>query len=181
MSGPESSAVKVPSPYGGAVSRLAAYMVDHVALSVLFSVGVFVLAFITDLVTGHKLDLEASVPASLALAVWWVAYFSISWAVTGATLGMTLMGVRVERAEGGDVGAARALVRALAWPLSAALFGLGFVGILVQRQRRALHDFIAGTVVVYAADTGPEGLPSPAQGDAKTPVDPIPSQPSSPR
>jgi uncharacterized RDD family membrane protein YckC len=181
MSASEGSAVKAPSPYAGAVSRLVAYMVDHFALTVLFSVGVFVVAFITDLVTGHRIDLKASAPASFALAVWWVAYFSISWAVTGATLGMTLLGVRVERAEGGDVGGGRALVRALAWPLSALLFGLGFVGILVQRQRRALHDFIAGTVVVYSGDTELEGSPSPAQGEAKARVGPVPSQPASPR
>jgi uncharacterized RDD family membrane protein YckC len=32
------------------------------------------------------------------------------------------------------------------------LFGLGFVGIVVQRERRALYDLIAGTAVVYAWD-----------------------------
>ena len=32
------------------------------------------------------------------------------------------------------------------------LFGLGFLGILVQRERRALHALIAGTAVVYAWD-----------------------------
>lgn len=31
-------------------------------------------------------------------------------------------------------------------------FGLGFAGILVQREHRALHDLIAGSAVVYAWD-----------------------------
>jgi len=44
------------------------------------------------------------------------------------------------------------VVRALAFPLSIALFGLGFAGILIQREHRALHDLIAGTAVVYAWD-----------------------------
>jgi uncharacterized RDD family membrane protein YckC len=35
------------------------------------------------------------------------------------------------------------------FPLSVALFGLGFLGILFHTQRRALHDLIAGTAVVY--------------------------------
>jgi hypothetical protein len=30
--------------------------------------------------------------------------------------------------------------------------GLGFAGILVQHEHRALHDLIAGTAVVYAWD-----------------------------
>jgi uncharacterized RDD family membrane protein YckC len=32
------------------------------------------------------------------------------------------------------------------------LFGLGFLGILVGGKRRALHDVIAGTAVVYSWD-----------------------------
>ena len=44
------------------------------------------------------------------------------------------------------------IVRALVFPLSFLLFGLGFLGILVQREHRALHDLIAGTVVIYAWD-----------------------------
>jgi uncharacterized RDD family membrane protein YckC len=43
-------------------------------------------------------------------------------------------------------------VRTLAFPLSFLLLGLGFLGILLRRDRRALHDVIAGTTVVYAWD-----------------------------
>ena len=42
------------------------------------------------------------------------------------------------------------MLRTLAFPLSFLLFGLGFTGILFQRDRRALHDMIAGTAVVYS-------------------------------
>ena len=45
-----------------------------------------------------------------------------------------------------------AIVRVLAFPLSFLLFGLGFVLILLRRDRRALHDLIASTAVVYAWD-----------------------------
>jgi uncharacterized RDD family membrane protein YckC len=44
------------------------------------------------------------------------------------------------------------VLRALVFPLSFLLLGLGFLGILVQRERRALHDLIAGTAVVYSWD-----------------------------
>jgi uncharacterized RDD family membrane protein YckC len=43
-------------------------------------------------------------------------------------------------------------VRALAFPLSFLLCGLGFTGIFLQRNRRALHDLIAGTAVVCTGD-----------------------------
>ncbi len=60
--------------------------------------------------------------------------------------------MRVVRSDGADSGARRAVVRTLALPLSFLIFGLGFVGILLGRRRRALHDVIAGTVVLYSWD-----------------------------
>jgi len=65
---------------------------------------------------------------------------------------MALFGVRVVRDDGGDVDGRRAIVRTLAFPLSFLLLGLGFLGILLGDQRRALHDVIAGTAVVYLWD-----------------------------
>ena len=58
----------------------------------------------------------------------------------------------VVRADGAIAEPRRGVVRALVFPLSFLLFGLGFLGILVQRERRALHDLIAGSAVVYAWD-----------------------------
>jgi uncharacterized RDD family membrane protein YckC len=58
----------------------------------------------------------------------------------------------VVRADGKAIDPWRGVVRALVFPLSFLLFGLGFLGILVQREHRALHDLIAGTAVVYSWD-----------------------------
>ena len=52
----------------------------------------------------------------------------------------------------------RGVLRALVFPLSFLFFGLGFAGILVQREHRALHDLIAGTAVVYSWDARSAGL-----------------------
>jgi hypothetical protein len=38
------------------------------------------------------------------------------------------------------------------FPLSFLFCGLGFLGVLAQREHRALHDLIAGTAVIYAWD-----------------------------
>jgi len=86
------------------------------------------------------------------------------------------------RADGMRAEPRRGVVRALVFPLSFLLFGLGFLGILVQRERRALHDLIAGTAVVYSWDArsarlrflareaekaAPPGPASPLAGDAE--------------
>jgi uncharacterized RDD family membrane protein YckC len=40
----------------------------------------------------------------------------------------------------------------LAFPLSFILLGLGFISILFEHDRRALHDLIADTAVIYCWD-----------------------------
>ena len=88
----------------------------------------------------------------IAYAVWAFIYFAHSWAASGRTVGMALFGVRVVRDDGTDVSGRRAVVRTLALPLSFLFLGLGFVGILLGNRRRALHDVIAGTAVIYSWD-----------------------------
>jgi uncharacterized RDD family membrane protein YckC len=77
-----------------------------------------------------------------------VAYFVAFWSTTGQTPGMNLVGVRVRTAAGGAPGALRSLVRCAGLVVSILTLGLGFVPALVDRRRRALPDFLAGTVVV---------------------------------
>lgn len=88
----------------------------------------------------------------LAFFAWEFVYYAYSWTAGGKTPGMMLLGVQVVGQDGSHVGTRRGLVRTLAFPLSFLLLGLGFLGILLGRDRRALHDVIAGTAVVYAWD-----------------------------
>jgi uncharacterized RDD family membrane protein YckC len=154
--------VPVPAPvaYAGAVSRMAAYVVDLAALSGLSAAGSAVAAYLVAVVTGHQLQLSTDRNlAGAGLVAWWLLYFAGSWATTGRTPGMALFGLRVARADGTSVPAVSALVRAVTFPLSLALFGLGFLGILVDDRRRALHDLLARTTVVYTFPPGPPGPP----------------------
>jgi len=72
--------------------------------------------------------------------------------LNGRTAGGALFGLQVLTDDGSDVSGRRAIGRTLAFPLSFLILGLGFLGILLGDQRRALHDVIAGTVVVYSWD-----------------------------
>ena len=136
--------------FGGAVSRFVAYVVD---LGV--SIGVFMLAlaaisFAASIITGNSISWNRNdLPVAILFVVWEFVYFAYSWGASGKTLGMALLGVKVVAADGTMAGPRRAVIRTLAFPLSFLLLGLGFTGILFQRDRRALHDMIAGTAVVY--------------------------------
>lgn len=65
---------------------------------------------------------------------------------------MAILGLRVVHRSGAVLSPARAISRTLAFPLSFLFLGLGFAGIVFQRERRALHDLIAGSAVVYDWD-----------------------------
>lgn len=147
---------RVPDPrsvgnYAGAFSRLASYVVDAVVVSVVFSGGTAMILWIVQLVTAHNVETTGvgTVGSSVLFGVWFLLYFGVLWAVTGRTVGMAVLGVRVVRRDGSDLNGRRAAVRAITFPLSFLFFGLGFVGVVVGRERRALHDVCADTTVVY--------------------------------
>jgi uncharacterized RDD family membrane protein YckC len=140
--------------YAGAGSRFAAYAVDVIVSWAVFTLGLAGVSFAITIVTGRSVTwhLGASIAVGVVFAVWELTYFGYCWAAAGQTPGMALLGLRVVRADGADLDPWRGVVRALAFPLSIILCGLGFVGILTQREHRALHDLVAGTAVIYSWD-----------------------------
>jgi uncharacterized RDD family membrane protein YckC len=139
--------------YSGFASRFAAFAVDvGVSLGV-FMLALAVISFVAKVLTGNDIAWNrGDIWVVIAYAVWAFIYFASSWAASGRTAGMALFGVRVVRDDGTDASGRRAVVRTLALPLSFLLLGLGFAGILLGDQRRALHDVIAGTAVIYSWD-----------------------------
>jgi uncharacterized RDD family membrane protein YckC len=140
--------------YAGAASRFAAYAIDVIVSSAAFTLALAGLSFAITIITGRSISWHpgGSIAAGVAFAVWELAYFAYCWATVGKTPGMALLGLRVVRADGADPDPWRGAARALAFPLSIILCGLGFVGVLVPREHRALHDLLAGTAVIYSWD-----------------------------
>jgi uncharacterized RDD family membrane protein YckC len=140
--------------YCGAVSRLAAFALDLVISSSLFTLALAAVSFSVSIVTGHPTHYtrNGSVVIAAISVVWLFLYFAYCWATTGKTPGMTLLGIRVVRADGAHAERWRAVVRTLILPISVALFFVSIPLILLQRAHQAPHDLVAGTAVVYAWD-----------------------------
>jgi uncharacterized RDD family membrane protein YckC len=77
-------------------------------------------------------------------------YFAGAYAIMGRTLGMRLLGLRVITRAGVRPTPGRAAGRAFGGLLSAVLLSLGFIWIAFDREKRGLHDWLAGTYVVLA-------------------------------
>jgi uncharacterized RDD family membrane protein YckC len=139
--------------YAGAVSRLAAYAADVGASWGLYLVGTALLNFAIKLVSGDNYILTSHpLAGGLVFFGWEFIYFSYQWAVSGKTLGMALFGVQVVTREGGPITPRQAVLRTIGLGLTLLTLGIGFLGIIFQRERRALDDFVAGTAVVYSWD-----------------------------
>jgi len=145
--------VSYQSHYAGAVSRFAAYAIDVLVSTAAFSLGLAAISYSVQIVTGHQVSWNRSnAVVAVVFVLWQFLYFGYSWAMSGKTPGMALLGVRVVRSDGTTLDPPHAFLRALVFPLNFLLAGLPFLVILVQREHRGVADLIAGTAVIYSWD-----------------------------
>lgn len=78
----------------------------------------------------------------------YIVYETILSSGGRATLGKYLLNIRVKASDGGDLPLRKAFIRAAAYFLSSATFNLGYLMALWTKDKRALHDFVAGSRVV---------------------------------
>jgi uncharacterized RDD family membrane protein YckC len=73
---------------------------------------------------------------------------------SGRTVGKWVAGLRIERRDGVPLSFGRALVRHLVgYPLTLLTLGVGFLIAAFNSEGRALHDLLAGTVLVRSRRT----------------------------
>lgn len=148
------AARKADRPYAGLVTRTIAFAIDIAIIdaAALVTGGIVALGLSALKLPDDVKTVLVAVGAALAL-VWGVGYFAWFWSATGQTPGDRVLGLQVIRADNGrPIPMKRAIVRVGALVLSAIPFCAGFVMILFDDRRRALHDRLVRTVVVYRTD-----------------------------
>jgi uncharacterized RDD family membrane protein YckC len=164
--------------YAGFASRFAGFVADVVVLTGIFMLILAAINFTASILTGKSIDFNrGDIWVVIAYFAWVFIYFAVFWGLNGRTAGGALFGVQVLTDDGGDVSGRRAIVRTLVFPLSFLILGLGFLGILLGDRRRALHDVIAGTVVVYSWDARAARLRYLSRSSPPAPRLPGPPQP----
>jgi uncharacterized RDD family membrane protein YckC len=83
------------------------------------------------------------------------AFFAFFWVRGGTTLGMQAWRLRVQTRDGHSITLWQSLLRYLMAGVSLALFGLGYLWVLFDAERRSWGDIVSGTRVVV--------LPKPAK------------------
>ena len=107
-------------------------------------------AFVIDLFALTPLALLAQmfVPLLAGLVIWWIYFCAFETSRWHATPGKRVMGLHVTDVNGVHLHAGRASVRFLGKIVSAAPLFAGYLFPLFTRDKQALHDLIAGTLVL---------------------------------
>jgi uncharacterized RDD family membrane protein YckC len=138
--------------YAGLATRTLAFAMDAAVINVVAWAVAAIITLGLSLITVPDEVRAALIAIGAVVALLWtMGYFVFFWSASGQTPGDRVLGIRVEDAlTGAPVRPRRALLRLLALPLSALPLCAGFLLILVDDRRRALHDRIARTTVSYA-------------------------------
>ena len=136
--------------YAGFLRRFAARFLDGLVLGVPLTVLMFAASVGVGATAGSGGSTDAFVLlaylASFAVhGVYFSAMHSSSWQ---ASLGKRAMGIKVTDEHGGRLGFVQALGRWFAAALSYLTVYVGFLMAAVTERKRALHDMVAGTLVV---------------------------------
>ena len=141
----------------GFISRAVAFSIDAVLIVIIIGALSWVVTQIERLFEFFVRDVDLAGPYVIAVPFIIVLYYTGQWALTGATIGKWLLGLRVVRADGYPPTFVRSLIRFVGYGLSAIVFFLGYLWVLFDNERRAWHDELAGTWVIYDFQRRPPG------------------------
>ncbi len=161
--------------YAGFITRLFAFIIDLIIVTIMLTFVSFGLSFISRLMglmpeffislfstskTAISSAYNEALPAIILVVnvVLVFGYYIFFWTSSGQTIGKALMGVRVVSVSGRPLTFFQALFRFLLYPVSAMFFFLGFFWVLADNQRQGWHDNLARTYVIYAWKAVPHSI-----------------------
>jgi uncharacterized RDD family membrane protein YckC len=144
------SAQDVRSSTGGIagfVSRFVAAAFDFLVVIAFVGAVYLALAGVRFIVSPRRFDWPTIGALALAFIAWGflIVYLTVGWAGTGRSVGKQVMGLRVQRLDGTELGLGQAFIRAAL----CAAFPVGLVWTTVSRSSASLQDLIVRTKVVY--------------------------------
>jgi uncharacterized RDD family membrane protein YckC len=140
----EFSAAALRAPFA---LRCAALFIDYILI-----VAVPVLGLVIDRLIGGGPGKFSNNTAWFIAFLLGVSDLLIFPALSGQTLGMMMCRLRIVRTDGGDPSVARVIIRnTLGFLLTLLTLGFGFLLAVFTSNGRALHDYLAGTIVIFGS------------------------------
>jgi uncharacterized RDD family membrane protein YckC len=164
-----SATIAAPLPYAGFWERVAAYLIDGLILSIPFGAVVIALIFMFGgfgmMLHRNAVDAPADPAAAFALmaplfgilAVGMIVFVGLQWLYFAgmesserqATFGKSVMSLHVSDYEGRRISFGHATGQFFAKIVSGMIpFAIGYIMAAFTEKKQALHDLIAGTLVL---------------------------------
>jgi uncharacterized RDD family membrane protein YckC len=139
--------------YGGFWIRFVAYLLDAVLLNIAFWIIATVIGVSMIPADPAKFDSEQFIAQMgkfqlVALVVTWLYFALLESSARGATVGKMVLGLRVVDDSGQRISFLRATGRFFAKFISGLILLIGYIMAAFTDRKRALHDIMAGTLVV---------------------------------
>ena len=156
-----SSIPNTPAPvtYAGFWKRFAARLIDQLLMGVVAIIFVIPLLMMLGLGIGNISDGDFDMNLFVAflgiivlfacflLVIQWL-YYALMESKKGATVGKMALGISVTDMDGNRISFGRATARYFAKIISGLTLGVGFLMAGFTQQKQALHDIIAGCLVI---------------------------------
>ena len=136
-------------PYAGFWIRVGAKLLDGLVIGVVFGVPLIIVAIAGAGSREFGMMQILQLLLQLLMTVANIGYQIFFLGKYGATLGKMACGLRVVTAEGGKITYGQATGRAFAEILSGMICYIGYLIVAFDDQKRALHDHICNTRVIY--------------------------------
>lgn len=139
--------------YAGFWIRVVARLIDGITLGLaqafiaLLFFGTFGAQFLPSLMRSAPIGLRLSFHVlSYAIAI---AYEALFLRYQGATLGKMALGLKVVRSNGESLGWGVSVGRYFMYLISGIILGIGYIMVGFDNEKRALHDRVCDTRVIY--------------------------------
>jgi len=139
--------------YGGFWIRVVAYLLDAILLNIAFGIVASIIGVSMIPADPTKMDPVDLVSRTgpfqgIALVGTWLYFALMESSPRGATVGKMVLGLRVVDEQGNRISFLRATGRFFAKFISTLILLIGYLMVAFTERKRALHDIIAGTLVV---------------------------------
>ena len=136
--------------FAGFWKRLIAHIFDGIIFSVLFGLLALLLGVSVLTMSPNNPEYLNTILgySALSMPAWWLYFALMESSSAQATFGKRIMGIKVTDIHGQPIGFGQATGRHFAGAISYLIFYIGYLMVAFTARKQALHDMIAGTLVV---------------------------------
>jgi uncharacterized RDD family membrane protein YckC len=148
-----------PTARTGFFTRALAIGVDLVIVNAVVALLGAVVSWLSDSIGVTSGQEIPSALFAVGAVTWFViasVYLVIFWSLSGQTIGMRFLDIRMERNGSFRIGRRAAVRRLVGFWLSAACFGIPFLTVLIKIDRRGFHDRLGDTMVYFIDPAHPD-------------------------